>query len=62
MSPEELLMEEVPALDITRAANGAGIESNHMVHGCEEFTTVYRLFSLTKIAAFISSLAESQMT
>ena len=34
MSPEELLMEDVSALDITRAANGAGIESNHMVHDC----------------------------
>ncbi len=55
-------MEDVSALDIKRAANGAGIESNHMVHGCEEFTTVYRLFSLTKIVAFISSLAECQMT
>ena len=41
MSPEELLMEEVSALDITRAANGAGKESNHMVHGSEEVMTVY---------------------
>jgi hypothetical protein len=35
MSPEELLMEEVSALDTAGAANGAETVSNDIMHGCD---------------------------
>jgi hypothetical protein len=35
ISPEELLMEEVSALDTTEAANGAETVSNDIMHGCD---------------------------
>jgi hypothetical protein len=35
ISPEELLMEEVSALDTAGAANGAGTVSNDNMHGCD---------------------------
>jgi hypothetical protein len=37
--PEELLMEEVPALETAGAANGAETKSIHItMHGCEVVT------------------------
>ncbi len=38
MSPEELLMEEVSALDTAGAANGAETVSKDIMHGCDSTT------------------------
>jgi ABC-type phosphate transport system ATPase subunit len=35
MSPEELLMEEVSALDTAGAAKGEETVSNNIMHGCD---------------------------
>jgi hypothetical protein len=54
ISPDELLMEEVSALDTAGAAHGSETEPNHIVHGCEA-ATPYN--ALSRIAVMIFPLA-----